>query len=88
MAINSAANLLSVDSLFTTQEERDEAQRETVRDIPLAEISDFPNHPFKTDHAIASISFAGNSSDDIPEIEIEQTDYELLSDEDVEALFL
>lgn len=47
MAINSAANLLSVDSLFTTQEERDEAQRETVRDIPLAEISDFPNHPFK-----------------------------------------
>ncbi len=47
MAINSAANLLSVDSLFTTQEERDEAQRETVRDIPLSEISDFPNHPFK-----------------------------------------
>ena len=47
MAINSAANLLSVDSLFTTQEERDEAQRETVMDIPLAEISDFPNHPFK-----------------------------------------
>ena len=47
MAINSAANLLSVDSLFTTQEERDEAQRETVRDIPLAEISDFPTHPFK-----------------------------------------
>ncbi|WP_456236494.1 ParB/RepB/Spo0J family partition protein [Acutalibacter muris] len=45
--MNSAANLLSVDSLFTTQEERDEAQRETVRDIPLAEISDFPNHPFK-----------------------------------------
>ena len=47
MAINSAANLLSVDSLFTTQEEREEAQRETVMDIPLAEISDFPNHPFK-----------------------------------------
>ena len=47
MAINSAANLLSVDSLFTTQAERDEAKRETVVDIPLAEISDFPNHPFK-----------------------------------------
>ena len=38
---------LSVDSLFTTQAERDEAQRETVRDIPIEEISDFPNHPFK-----------------------------------------
>lgn len=47
MAKNSVANLLSVDSLFTTQAERDEAQRETVRDIPIEEISDFPNHPFK-----------------------------------------
>lgn len=48
MAKNSAASLLtSVDSLFTTQAERDEAQRETVIDIPLTEISDFPNHPFK-----------------------------------------
>lgn len=47
MAKNSVANLLNVDSLFTTQAERDEAQRETVRDIPIEEISDFPNHPFK-----------------------------------------
>lgn len=47
MAKSSAANLLSVDSLFTTQAERDEAKRETVMDIPLLEISDFPNHPFK-----------------------------------------
>ncbi len=47
MAKNSVADLLSVGSLFTTQAERDEAQRETVRDIPLEEISDFPNHPFK-----------------------------------------
>ena len=47
MAKSSAANLLSVDSLFTTQAERDEANRETVMDIPLSEISDFPNHPFK-----------------------------------------
>lgn len=47
MAKNSVANLLSVDSLFTTQAERDEAQRENVRDIPLEEISGFPNHPFK-----------------------------------------
>ncbi len=33
--------------LFSTQEERDEGKRESVRGIPLAEISDFPNHPFK-----------------------------------------
>ena len=47
MAKNNVADLLSVGSLFTTQAERDEAQRETVRDIPLEEISDLPNHPFK-----------------------------------------
>ena len=47
MAKNSVADLLNVDSLFTTQAERDEAQRETVQDIPLEEISDFPNHPFQ-----------------------------------------
>ena len=47
MVKNNVADLLSVGSLFTTQAERDEAQRETVREIPLEEISDFPNHPFK-----------------------------------------
>ena len=47
MARNSAAGLLtSVDSMFTTQEERDNAQRSYVTDLPIAEISDFPNHPF------------------------------------------
>ena len=33
--------------LFTTQEERDNAQRSYVTDLPTTEISDFPNHPFK-----------------------------------------
>ena len=33
--------------LFSTQEERDNEGRESVREIPLEEISDFPNHPFK-----------------------------------------
>ena len=48
MAKSSAAGLLtSVDSMFTTQEERDNAQRSYVTDLPTAEISDFPNHPFK-----------------------------------------
>lgn len=48
MAKNSVSGLLtSVDELFTTQKERDEAKREAVVDIPLSEISDFPDHPFK-----------------------------------------
>ena len=48
MAAKSAAGLLtSVDSMFTTQEERDNAQRSYVIDLPTAEISDFPDHPFK-----------------------------------------
>lgn len=40
-------NLPPADDLFSTQEERDESRRESVREIPLSEISDFPNHPFK-----------------------------------------
>ena len=48
MGTKSAAALLtSVDSIFTTQEERDNAQRSYVSDLPTAEISDFPDHPFK-----------------------------------------
>ena len=48
MVKNSATSLLtSVDDLFTTQEERDEAKRETIMEIPLSQILDFPNHPFK-----------------------------------------
>ena len=39
--------LTGYDELFTTQAERDAAKRETVMDIPLGEISDFRNHPFK-----------------------------------------
>ncbi|MBD5092716.1 MAG: ParB/RepB/Spo0J family partition protein, partial [Subdoligranulum sp.] len=48
MATNNVAGLLtSLDNLFTTQDERDEAKREHLRDIPLSEISEFPSHPFK-----------------------------------------
>ena len=44
----SAASLLtSVDSLFTTQEERDTATQPRVQEIPIDKIDDFPNHPFK-----------------------------------------
>ena len=49
MAKKTAINmkLPAADELFTTQEERDEAKRESVREIRLEEISDFPNHPFQ-----------------------------------------
>ena len=40
-------NLPSADDLFSTQEERDEESRESVQDIPIEEITDFPNHPFQ-----------------------------------------
>lgn len=39
--------LASVDDLFSTEESRVDSQREKVLEIPLSEISDFPNHPFK-----------------------------------------
>lgn len=42
LGLNEAYN-----NLFSTQEERDNAQRSYVTDLPAAEISDFPNHPFK-----------------------------------------
>ena len=40
-------NLPSVDDLFTTQKERDEIKLKKIYDIPLEEIYDFPNHPYK-----------------------------------------
>ena len=40
-------NLPPADSLFTTQEERDEAKLERVVNVPLSLIDSFPGHPFK-----------------------------------------
>ena len=48
MATRSVNGLLtSVDSLFTTQQERDEAKLKRIYDIPISEIDDFPNHPYR-----------------------------------------
>ncbi len=48
MATRSVNGLLtSVDSLFTTQQERDEEKLKKIYDIPLSEIDDFPDHPYK-----------------------------------------
>ena len=45
--ISVASLLTSVDSLFTTQEERNIASQPRVQEIPIDIIDDFPNHPFK-----------------------------------------
>ena len=37
----------TLDELFSSQEERDEAKLSKIRDVPLEEIDDFPDHPFK-----------------------------------------
>ena len=55
---NASEMLTSLDSLFTTQEQRDEAKRDSVQDIPIFQISDFPEHPFKVkqDEAMLEMS--------------------------------
>ena len=44
---NAPVTLTDVGSLFSTQAERDEGQKETVISVLLSEIDNFPDHPFK-----------------------------------------
>jgi len=46
MAKELKLNLPSANDLFSTQEEREDAQREKVVILPIAEIDDFPDHPY------------------------------------------
>ena len=55
---NASEMLTSLDSLFTTQEQRDEAKRDSVQDIPISKISDFPEHPFKVKQDEAMLEMA------------------------------
>ena len=41
------ASLCSYDDIFSTEESRQEEQREQVRQIPIGELFPFKNHPFK-----------------------------------------
>jgi ParB family chromosome partitioning protein len=47
-----------VADMFTTQEQRDDAKREKVLDIPLTDIDAFPDHPFqvKLDEAMQAMA--------------------------------
>lgn len=61
----SKMNLASLDSIFTTQEERDNAKKEHVINIPIEQIHDFPEHPFKVkdddnmENLVESVSIKG-----------------------------
>ena len=39
--------LTAYDDLFQTDESRKEAKQSRIQDIPLSEIDEFPDHPFK-----------------------------------------
>lgn len=39
--------LTSLDDLFSTQEQRDDEKLSKIKDIPINDIDDFPDHPFK-----------------------------------------
>ena len=54
----------TLDELFSTQEERDDAKLSKIRDIPLELIDDFPDHPFKVrdDEDMSTISAAPSIS--------------------------
>ena len=43
----SKIELTAYDDLFQTDESREEAKLNKIRDIPIAEIDEFPDHPFK-----------------------------------------
>ena len=42
-----AFDLPTIDEYFTTQEQRDDAKLKKINEIPLEEIDEFPDHPFK-----------------------------------------
>ena len=44
---NKDMKLPSLDDLFTTQKERDDAKLKRIHEIPIREIDPFPDHPFK-----------------------------------------
>ena len=43
----SKIELTAYDDLFQTDESREEAALSKIRDIPISEIDEFPDHPFK-----------------------------------------
>ena len=40
-------NTSSLDELFTSEEQRQEAKLEKIMELPISDIQEFKNHPFK-----------------------------------------
>jgi ParB family transcriptional regulator, chromosome partitioning protein len=59
-SIRDSIKLTSVDDLFRTDESRADERREKVMEIPLIDISDFPNHPFKVRSDEAMLEMAAS----------------------------
>ena len=53
-------SLKGADDIFSTEESRQEQQREQVQQIPIGELFPFKNHPFKVldDESIQEVSFS------------------------------
>ena len=92
--------LTAYDDLFQTDESREEAKLSKIRDIPnipISEIDEFPDHPFKVlmdedmEQLVESIKRTLVFDSDIPDnavsVKAVSTSYELLSDEDLEEIF-
>ena len=76
--------LTKLDDLFSTQEQRDEEKLSKIRDIPLTEIDDFPDHPFKVrdDEDMAQLIESIKERGVITQATVRQKDdgrYELIS---------
>ena len=60
--------LPNIDDLFTTQEERDNRQKDYIEYISIKDIDNFPNHPFSVndDELMDNIVRSINSNKFIP----------------------
>ena len=83
--------LTAYDDLFQTDESREEAKLSKIRDIPISEIDEFPDHPFKVlmdedmEQLVESIKRTGNheaslSQYDELKAELENTGVVVLED--------
>ena len=70
--------LTAYDDLFQTDESREEAKLSKIRDIPISEIDEFPDHPFKVlmdedmEQLVESILLFLNTQDRIPKLSASQ----------------
>ena len=59
-----SVSLKGADDIFSTEESRQEQQREQVQQIPIGELFPFKNHPFKVSLAPPGVSLAFSLGDE------------------------